>query len=84
VPAVFGHDSIFYFKETEPYVDRSPFSTARARMLSRYIEDYDLGAALDVVIPQSGIVTVSAPPTGRPHRSRTQSPRSRIESERRE
>jgi len=62
VPVTFGRDSVVYFKETEPYVDRAPFPSARARMLSRYIEDYDLRAALDVIVPRDRIITVTTPP----------------------
>ncbi len=50
-----GRDRIVYFKETEPYLDRAPFSSARARMLSRYIETYDIAQALDILVPADRI-----------------------------
>lgn len=58
LPLINGRDSLVYFKESEAYVDRTPFAQARARMVSRYIEGYDLSAALDVVVPKERIVLV--------------------------
>lgn len=62
VPLVRGRDSIVFFKETEPYLDRTPFESPRARMLSRYIETYDIARALDVLVPTDRIVAPASPP----------------------
>lgn len=65
VPLVRGRDSIVFFKETEPFLDRSPFTSPRARMLSRYIETYDIAQAIDVLVPNERILTpVSSYGTG--------------------
>jgi hypothetical protein len=58
-PLLRGRDSVVFFKESEPYRDRSPFSSPRARMLSRYIETYDISQALDILIPADRISVVN-------------------------
>lgn len=46
LPAYKGRDNIVYFKAAEPVLDRELFSSARARALASYIEDYNLPRAL--------------------------------------
>ena len=50
-------DSIVFFKETEAYRDRAAFASPRAQMLSRYIETYDIGQALDLLVPTARLLS---------------------------